>query len=366
MSKILTKTLNNAIIGSFSLKEPMTSPYYNVFLPTLQKYLHVHSLNLIRYFSKPSNIKTYFVLNEGEKSSLINGTYEHIVLLKNLVQQKKAPDEKKQEALRLLDSIQNTSIVEVSFMKNLTFFTLKNSSISTLEQSITDSKSIIDNFNKTVSSINSLLIDIFGQEKSIIAQSESYERNYYHSVNSKTIKKDIPCGINDFFIPYYTLTNTQKSNIKKALTLIPDILKHCITREEYEAKTDNSYIVYCRDGDREGFLNKNSFYAPFNQAESFPDVAKAKRACSARGVPNYEIFPVSAQLGQSFYQTEKLIRGNTINSILTWQEKELVKAVMHSNYVQELEEKIKNYEAMLVSHNLLEVKDQKPKKVNKL
>lgn len=344
----------------------MNSPYYNVFLPTLQKYLSVQSVNLITYFSRPGNIKRYFVLQEGEKSLPVTATYEHIVLLKNLLQQKKAPAEKLQETLRLLDSIQNTSIVEVSFMKNLTFFTLENFSINSLDQRIVDSKSIIDNFNKTAGSINSLLVEIFGEEKSIIAQSESYERNYYRSMNSNIITKDILCGINDFFIPQYTLTNTQKSNIKKTLTLIPDILQHCITREEYEAKTDNSYIVYCRDGDREGFLNKNSFYAPFNQAESFPDVAKAKRACSARGVPNYEIFPVSAQLGQSLHQTENFIRGNTINSILTWQEKELVKAVMHSNYVQELEDKIKNYEAILVSNNLLEVKAQKPKKVNKL
>lgn len=344
----------------------MTYQQYNVFLPELQKYLSIHKSQIIQYFSAPHITKRHYVLNNGEKSDEIHHTSNHIDLVKNLVKKRNAPENKKIEIIELLDSIRETSVLEVSLIKTLTFFQLGDKSINQLEQAIIDNKSIVDTFNRNVKKINSLLLEVFTPEESIATVTESHIRNGYY--NSKIDVKEFKRPISDFFIPEYSLTASNKSNTKQVLKLIPDILQNCLTIEEYEAKTDNSYVVYCRSNsrDNEGFLNKNNYYAAFNQAESFPDVAKARRACAARGVYDYEIFPVSAKLGDSLYQTQNFVRGDTITKILTIQEKQLMQAVMHSNYVKELEEKIKNYEQLLIDNNLLEVKVEKPRKVNKL
>lgn len=340
------------------------------FLPEIQKYLHtyLHTLYEVSEYHLNRNVEE-IVLNETKQSKSITFYQDTKIDVLEFCanNSSKFSEQEKKIVIDLIKQIKDSKVRQVSLIKTLTKFTY-DKSINELKNELLDVEPIYKTYNDNVNKLNKIFQDKFSDEHIITFKTTEtrYTSNGYYSYNTKgeTILGTIDVAVSQLKINEVKISPSNKKYLKEALQIMPDILQNTLTESEYDAKTDNSFVVYCRTNDNEGFLNKNSFYAAFNQAESFPDISKAKRACSSRGVQNYEIFPTSTTFDKSVEKSPHIIRGNVINNILTLQEKQLIQKMMQTQYVKDIEQKIKNYEEILKNNNLLPESNQQKDKKN--
>lgn len=346
------------------------SPILITFLPEIQKYLQIYSHSLYKptEYHLNRNVEE-IVLNETKQSKSIT-FYQDTkidVLAFCATNSSRFSEQEKNTIIDLINQIKDCKVKQVSLIKTLTKFTYDRP-INELKNELLDVEPIYKIYNNNVQKLNKIFQDKFGDENIITFKTKEirYPTGTYYSYSQKgeTILGSIDIKVSHLKINEQKISSSNKKYLKECLQLMPDIVQHTFTEAEYDAKTDNSFVVYCRINDEEGFLNKNSFFAAFNQAESFPDISKAKRACSSRGVKNYEIFPTSTTFDNSVEKSPHIIRGNVINNILTLQEKQLIQKMMQTQYVIDIENKIKEYEKILKDNNLLPETQQAKEKKN--
>lgn len=190
------------------------------------------------------------------------------------------------------------------------------------------------------------------------------EGKYYMSSQSRIVTS--PLGWEEIFFGDKKITKNGREGFNYAINHCSSILESTLNSQQYQAQTDNSYVIYVKEENAEGFFSKNQTTAPFNQALSFHDVKAATRACNSRYIKNYQIWQTSSKFTKQMSST--CDAGAVLQSIIAQQEKQFLEESMKLQEVVDMKNKIEKYELLLQEHGIAyeTKKIEKTNKVSKL
>lgn len=337
------------------------SEFSVIFIQKLQKYLTITE-EIILQPRRLSNVRLVGSQNPWQYTPVQTIITESI----------KASSASKEEKNKLFDMLKTMS--ELKYL-DITAVTLKkgcnNSYINT--SIVARAQESLDNIQK----FNQLNKE-FKKKVAAFAIKPIYEKittEYILDPDTKQYKRDARGGYitkknitrldwSELFYPNKTLTKNGREGYDYVLNNTEDLLQHSLNQKEYKSQTANSFVVYVKNRESEGFFNKNNPYAPFNEALSFHDIKSAQRACSARGIKNYKVWQISAKFTQEHISSCEA--GPVLQSIISSQEKSFIEESMKLQEVVDMREKIAKYEALLRANNLLQEEPKVLKKLNKI
>lgn len=326
----------------------MQHEYKILFLPDLQKYVSISSCNILKELG--SYVYSHLYDIKSKKQIDLKNRGKIHVLIYCIGATDEIDSNQKKQLLDIIESMIKINYLDISFHVSKSYCSsnyLNIDLLSKVEKSIS-SIELFNNLNKQLKS----KIKEFNLQKPLV---KVVDNNQLYKV----------INWSDLLLPQKKLSSVVKNNYKYLTDNFKNVLEHCLSRQQYNARTDNSYVVYCKNNSAEGFLSKDHKTSPLNEALTFYDAKKAQRSCIARGITNYQIWQTSTQFIEKVIEKD-CENGVLMDSIIAKQEKELLAQSMQLSIFNEMQKKIAYYEKILQENNLsLEIKAN-DKKINKL
>lgn len=326
----------------------MQHEYKILFLPDLQKYVSISSCNIINELSSYSYSHLYDI-NSKKQIDLKNRGKIH-VLIYCIGATDEIDSNQKKQLLDIIESMIKINYLDISFHVSKSYCSSNYLNIDLLSK-FEKSDSNIELFNNLNKQLKSKIKE-FNLQKPLVKV-----------VDNEKLYKII--NWNDLLLPSKKLSSVVKNNYKYLTDNLQNVLEHCLSRQQYNARTDNSYVVYCKNNSTEGFLSKASTMSPLNEALTFYDAKKAQRSCIARGIANYQIWQTSTKFDKKVIEKD-CESGVLMTAIIAKQEKELLAQSMQLSIFSEMQKKIEHYEKILQENNLSSEIKANDKKINKL
>ncbi len=116
---------------------------------------------------------------------------------------------------------------------------------------------------------------------------------------------------------------------------------------------------------REGFLGKDNYYGPLNEAELFYDSARAVRSAKARGIKDIQVWRVNLKFKGSSHTSDNFRATTIMDSIIAVQEQDLIEDMLKTEGYKKLEQENATFRKILEQNNLLPSKPVLEEKVKK-
>lgn len=330
-----------------------------VFLQDIQKYLSISRDPIIEYYTTYySRITPYTEENynrkiltqsEREREALTECGYNALTLLQAAVNKcAQVPLSDKPQLLAILKKMESLEMLKIHLWDSKAqcpkdFIT---PSLSTQAQ---ESLRALEQFNQLNKEFKQIIKKFDTGEPVFIQAWVDYSTLQYGS-REYGDKKHLLYW-QDILLKPKSLSTVQKFAYKYVVEHNDNILNSCMQEGEFNAQTDNSYIIYCKRYGREGFYNKNNVVGAFSDAQTFHDAKKAVKSCSANRISDYQIWQISSKFIKKAIE-KNCTEGPLLTSIIVKQEKDFIQEVMKVNEVVDMREKIAHYERVLKDNNL--------------
>lgn len=328
---------------------------YVAFFKSEQRYLDV---------SEATMTSSKYVSTSDDKGVIINGVkhgklpHDAYKALEVIIKEHTSIDQK--SALKVLKELCSMKVLEIRLQVKRCFFDEKYLK--------SDFKDEIINIDAQIKKYNNLVAQLQVLLKPIDIAFTNYVGVYdwNNQGRHELVYKEVEVPIKDVMPEKYKQTPGLRTATNYMIDNFKEFLSIAISSEEQSADTDNTFIIYLgQKGNTDGFFNKG-YSVAFSNAETFVDIKRAERACSARGIVGYEIWRISSYVEDKVKVNGAPKIGSVSDQIITRQEKKAMENVLKSAHVKDMEKKIAEYEQILRDNKLLEEAPIKKTKSNKL